>query len=197
VTAWHAAQLAVTVLALVQLTRVARAVLWTAPCDARVLSDAVTVSLAGRQPELARRLASAAQPAWAAQMTTLGLSDPEGVTPRDAMDDLRSTLVGKQADRVRALAALGRIAGPLAFLAIVLELAAAFGPGHGLLALQRGLVQSLAIERAVLSFAIGLATTLACTLAARFLRERLRVLSDELKQAREALLRALEPMADM
>lgn len=196
-TAWHAAQLLVSLLALAQLVRVGRAVLWTAPCDARVLSQAIAVSLSGRQRELARRLASSAQPAWAAQMTALGLAELEADTPRDAMDDLRATLVGSQSERVRALAALGRIAGPLAFLAIVVELAAAFGPGHGLLALQRGLVESLAIERAALSFAVGIATTLACTLSARLLRERLRALSDELKQVREAVLRALEPAADM
>jgi hypothetical protein len=197
VTAWHLAQLAVSMLALAQLGRVARAVLWIAPCDARMLVEAIAVSLAGRQRDLARRLASSAEPAWAAQMTTLGLADPEADTPRNAMDDLRAALVGFEAERVRALAALGRIAGPLAFLAIVIELAAAFGPGHGLLALQRGLVQSLAIERAALSFAVGLATTLVCTLGARLLGERLRALSEELKQAREALLRALEPTADM
>jgi hypothetical protein len=59
------------------------------------------------------------------------------------------------------------------------------------------LVESIAIEHAALSFAIGLSTMIACTLGATFLHERLRALSEELKRAREALIRALEPKPDM
>lgn len=198
-TAWHAAQLALTGVALAQLARTARAIVWLAPCDVRALTEAIAVALRGRQRELARTIAAACEPAWAAQMLGEALAEGkgEGERPEDTMDEARSALVGDQADRVRALAALGRIAGPLAFLAIVLEMAAAFGPNQGLAALQRGLVQSIAIERAALSFAIGLATALACTAAATFMRERLRVLSDELKRAREAIARALRGDPDM
>jgi hypothetical protein len=197
VTAWHAAQLALFGLALVQLARAAHAIVWRGPSDARALAEAFAIAIRGRQPELARAIAGACLPAWSAQMLEAALEEHEGVRPVEAMEDVRGMLVGDQADRLRALAAVGRIAGPLAFLSIVLELGAAFGPGHGLMALQRGLVQSIAVERAALSFAIGIATTLASTASATFLRERLRSLSDELKRAKEIAARALRADPDM
>ena len=196
-TAWHVAQLAIAFIAIAQLARSARSIAWRAPSDARALVDAAAIALSARQAELARALVSACQPAWTAQILTAGLAGPEGETPREAMNELCSMLVTHEADRLRTVGALGRIAGPLAFLAIVLELAAAFGPGHGLAALQRGLVESIAIGHAALSFAIGLSTMMACTLGATFLRERLRALTEELKRAREALIRVLEPTPDM
>lgn len=196
-TGWHAAQLALFGLALIQLARTARTVVWQAPSDARALADAFAVAIRARQPQLAGSIARACLPAWSAQMLGAALDKGEGARPEEAMEDVRGMLVGDHADRLRTLAAFGRVAGPLAFLAIVLELGAAFGPGHGLIALQRGLVQSIAVERAALSFAIGIATTLASTASATFLRERLRSLSDELKRAREVVTRALHADPDM
>ena len=196
-TGWHVAQLALTCIAIAQLARAARSIVWLAPSDGRALAETFAVAIRGRQLGLARAIVEACRPAWTARMLDAALAEGEGAEPKDAMDEVRSELVGEQADRLRALAALGRIAGPLAFLAIVLELAAAFGPGHGLIALQQGLVQSIAIERAALSFALGLATTLSCIAGATFLRERLRALSDELKRAREVAARALRAEPDM
>jgi hypothetical protein len=197
VTPWHAAQLALFGLALVQLARAARAVVWQAPSDAGALAEAFAVAIRGNQRALAHSIAAACQPAWSAQMLGAALEEGEGVRPEEAMEDVRGALVSDQADRLRTLAAVGRIAGPLAFLAIVLELGAAFGPGHGLAALQRGLVQTIAIERAALSFSMGIATAMACTASATFMRERLRSLSDELKRAREVVTRALRADPDM
>jgi hypothetical protein len=197
VTAWHAAQLALFGLALAQLARTARTIVWRAPSDARALADAFAVAIRANQRALAGTIAGACEPAWAAHMLGAALEEGEGVRPEEAMDDARGTLVGDQADRLRTLAAFGRIAGPLAFLAIVVELGAAFGPGHGLASLQRGLVESVAMERAALSFAMGLATALACTASATFMRERLRSLSDELKRAREVATRAFRADPDM
>jgi hypothetical protein len=197
VTAWHAAQLALTCAALIQLVRVALVISWRAPGDSRALADAFSVAIRGRQPALARAIAAAAQPGWTAQMLAGALDESEGIRPDDAMEEVRGSLVSDQADRVRALAAFGRIAAPLAFLAIVLELGAAFGPGHGLAALQRGLVQSVAMERAALSFAIGLSTALVSTSSASLMREQLRALSDELKRARDVAARAFRFDPDM
>jgi hypothetical protein len=197
VTPWHAAQLALFALTLAQLARTAREIVWQAPSDARALADAFAVAIRGNQRALAGEIASACQPAWSAHMLGAALDEGEGIRPEEAMEDLRGALVGDQADRLRTLAAFGRIAGPLAFLAIVLELGAAFGPGHGLAALQRGLIQSIAMEHAALSFAMGLATVLACTTSATFMRERLRSLSDELKRAREVATRAFRDDPDM
>lgn len=196
-TGWHVAQLVLTCIAIAQLVRTARAIVWLGPGDGRALAEAFAVAIRGRQRALARAFVEACRPAWAAQMLDAALVEGEDERPQDAMDEVRSELVGEQADRLRALAALGRIAGPLAFLSIVLELGAAFGPGHGLMALQQGLVQAIAIERAALSFALGLATTLGCIAGATFLRERLRALSDELKRAREVAARALRSEPDM
>jgi len=186
-----------TCFALAQLVIAARTIAWTASSDMRALRDSVRVALSSGRRDLARALAAACRPAWAAQLIEAGLDPQDQDGPREAMDELRTTLVAREADRLRTLASLGRMAGPLAFLSIVIELGAAFSPGHGLIALQRGLVQSIAIQHAALSFAIGLATTLACTASATFMRARLRGISDDLKRARDGLLEALGPAPDM
>jgi hypothetical protein len=179
VTAWHALQLVLSGIALLALGRSALELCWRAPADADALSEAVSTALAGKQPALAASIAEACAPSWAARVIAVGLevaTDGRNATPARvsrAMDDLASELAAGATERIRTLLALGRIASPLSFLAIVLELSSAFGGGHGLAALQRGLVESIAIAHALLAFGIGVGTAGVCMASASVLRERL------------------------
>jgi hypothetical protein len=181
VTAWHALQLVLAGLALLAIVRSALELGWRAPADAEALSAAVSTALAGKQHALAVSIAAACVPAWAASVVLAGLEAAEesrdpverAARAEQAMEERASELTAGATDRLRTLLALGRIASPLSFLAIALELGSAFGGGHGLLALQRGLVESIAIAHALLSFGIGVGTAGACMAAASFLRARL------------------------
>ena len=67
---------------------------------------------------------------------------------------------------IGGLRTLGRVASPLAFAGVMFDLAAALGGGRGLEALQRGLAEQLALDRAILAMCIGVSTSLFCFAAA-------------------------------
>jgi hypothetical protein len=127
--------------------------------------------------EFARRMPQSA-------FTTLSLqslaSEPDRVP---LLEDLR----GRSFEGVAALRSLARMALPLAFLGGILQLSAAFGGGVGLIALQKGLAEHIALQSALLSFAAGLGTTLFCAAAAILLHRRAR----EQAAALDAVVRAV------
>jgi len=197
-TLWHWVQLTLSAGAAFEIARGANLLFVRAPCDARGLTPAIEIALRGGQRALASALAQACHPAWLAQAWTAGLgTPPSGSAPRKAVEEVHFDLVAQAAEGLRRLSSVARIASTLAFLAIVLELASAFNGGHGLLALQRGLVERLAVEGALLSFAIGLATSGACLGAAMPMRAHLRALSSDLHQLALRIGPAIHDEADM
>ena len=199
-TLWHWVQVALSAGAAIEIALGASLLFVRAPCDARGLSEAITIALRGMQRDLAESIAQACHPAWAAQAWTVGLSAASagsGAAARQAVEELRFDVVARAAERLRRLSAVARIASTLAFLAIILELASAFHGEHGLLALQRGLVERLAIESALLSFGIGLATSGACLSAATPMRAQLRALSSELHRLAQRIGPSVHDSADM
>lgn len=122
------------------------------------------VSHAGRDAavDFARRLPSGAF----TELTLRALAgDPEASVLHDEL--CARELVG-----VLPLRSLARMALPLAFLGGILQLSAAFGGGQGLIALQRGLAEHIALQSALLAFSIGLGTSLFCGAAAGLLHRR-------------------------
>lgn len=94
---------------------------------------------------------------------------------------------------VAALRTLGRMASPLAFIGVMVEMGLALTGGQGLVALQRGLAERIALEHAAVGVAIGVATSVVCLGAAATLqrggRERLsdlRLTLDIVDTARKA-----------
>jgi hypothetical protein len=85
---------------------------------------------------------------------------------------LHDELCARQFDGVQPLRSLARMALPLAFLGGILQLSAAFGGGQGLIALQRGLAEHIALQAALLAFSIGVGTSLFCAAAAGLLQRR-------------------------
>jgi hypothetical protein len=156
-----------------------RVLLFEAPLDAGAFIGALQTALEAGQVDLARTLADACAPAWPARLATVGLTDrgadqrnAAGTEPpltlEEAHGDLEQ-LLWKDRD---SIVALGRIASPLAFIGVIIEAGTAFGGGDGLVALQRGLAASLALQRSLLMFALGVSTTLVCLTAAAIIQRQ-------------------------
>ena len=165
VTGFNAVQLVLAAGALA--TAIARLrVLWfEAELDLERFLDAFETAYRANQLSLARRIAQSCLPAWPARLALDALARIDSGRYREELDqDLAETASAAWRGRA-ALLTLGRIAGPLALIGVILELGNALHES-GLVALQRGLPVRLAIERSLLTFAIGLATTIACFAAA-------------------------------
>jgi hypothetical protein len=144
-TVYHLAQGALACGVLAVTWRNARRILLDAPCDAKALTMAASeLHSRSLDTELAA-LAGLCAPAWVAQAVSFAHTTSE---PHAESDELIARLREELTASVRMLATLGRLSMALGFLVVLLELADALSGGHGLLALQRGLVERLALERA-------------------------------------------------
>jgi hypothetical protein len=182
VTWFNALQFALALGAAVLIARRMRALLFEAAIDLPPFLTALQTALDAGQTALARRIADACAPAWAARLAAAGLAESEHGRARSAVDDL---LLDFEATATRGLGmiiACGRMASPLGFIGVILEIGQAFGGGTGLAGLQRGLVASQALERALFTFAVGASTFAACFAAATILQRRARVLRDQLRR---------------
>ncbi|MGD8861782.1 MAG: hypothetical protein PVI30_17360 [Myxococcales bacterium] len=183
-------QLALAIGAIVAIGTRVRALLFEAPLDVGAFCEALDVALDAGQPSLAREIARDCRPAWAATLALATLElisrgpDPAG---RDELDDLRLTLERRSAEGLRAIHTLGRMAGPLAFIGVILELGWAISGGDGLVALSRPAVVSLGLQRALTAFGIGLGTTIVCYAAVALLQRRAREIREGLARVARLL----------
>jgi hypothetical protein len=191
VTLFNALQLLLAGAALGLGARTLRVLLFQAPLDARAFLGALAPALEAGQLELARSLAQACLPAWAARLALQGI---DALAERGdvgiALDEGRADLeIGLGQDR-DALIVLGRMASPLAFIGIIVETGKALGGGEGLSALQRGLPVTIALQRSLLTFAIGVATAIACFTAADIARRQAQALQRDLERVASVISRA-------
>ena len=107
-----------------------------------------------------------------------GLRLREAFAPLGEAEDARAARARRVHASAVVLAGLGRIAPPLAFVGIVLELSWALGGGSGLLALQRGLPERVALQHALVGLGIGLGGWGTCIGFGLVLRRRARALRD-------------------
>lgn len=197
-TYFNALQLLLAAAALGLAARTLRVLLFQAPLDTRAFLTALAPAIEARQLELARSLAQACLPARAARLALSAVSEIEGGhDPRVALDEASADLeVGLEQGR-DALVVLGRMASPLAFIGIIVETGKALGGGEGLAALQRGLPVTIALQRSLLTFAIGLATTIACLTAAGVARRQALALRHDLERVASVISRAAAARAPM
>jgi hypothetical protein len=181
---FNALQLALGAAALVLIARRLQALLFEAPLDVAAFAEALRTALDAGQPELAGRIAAACSPAWPAQLAQAALAEQAGAGNVAAVVDEALLDLEDAAFRgLTPIVALGRMASPLAFIGVLLELARAFGGGDGgLERLQRGLVESVALQRALLTFTIGFASFAVCFAAVTVLRRRARATRDALRR---------------
>jgi hypothetical protein len=134
--------------------------LFVARLDLPLFKHALSTAVDRGQLPLGRALCEACLPAVAARHGLRGLdavSRGDALAPvlDESLLDLEPTL-----DRgLGPLRALGRMATPLAFITIIVELGNA-GSERGLAALQRGLPLRMALDRALDALALGLGTLL-------------------------------------
>jgi hypothetical protein len=148
----------------------ARVVLFTASLDRKAFVPALRAALGAGQLELGRSLANACLPAWPARIAVRGIEALESRSDLGAaLEEQRIELSHMAPTGIAALRSLARMAPPLAFIGIISELGRALSGDYGLAALQRGLPARMALERGLLTFALGVVTTLVAVAAARVL----------------------------
>jgi hypothetical protein len=190
-TPFNALQIALATAALSLIVQRLRVLLFEAQLDTDAFLDAFETALGSRQLELALHIAESCAPAFAARLATCALSNVE--QPRLT----KATIEATQGDLARAafngraaIATLGRMAGPLALIGVILEIGTALHGGEGLAGLQRGFAMRIALQRSVLTFVLGLATSLVCFAAAAILQRNARQLVHALKRVAAAIDRA-------
>ena len=180
-TYFSALQLALALAALIWIARRLRVLLFEAPLDTSAFLPAISTALDAGEIALAAGLAGACEPAWLARLARRALIELEqGRDPRSALDEAHSELesglwLGSDAIRV-----LGRMAMPIAFIGVIVQSGLALGGGEGLVGLQRGLAASIALQRSLLAFSIGVSTTLVCLAAAATIQRQGRALRRDL-----------------
>ena len=88
---------------------------------------------------------------------------------------------------LRTIVTLGRMASPLAFIGIVLEIGRAYGGGSGIEGLQRGWVVSTAVERSLFTFALGMSTLALCMASLAVLQRRASAIRGDLQRVLRTL----------
>lgn len=164
------AQALLAALVLVIAARGMWALLFVAPLELPVFRAALSTALGAGQLGLGRALCEACLPAYAARHALDGLSALERGAPLGPVLDESRLVLEHALERGRGpLRALGRMATPLSFITIIVELGHA-GSDRGLRALQRGLPLRMALDHALDALALGVATLLVAAAALAILR---------------------------
>lgn len=112
----------------------------------------------------------------------------EGDTREDAMAELSFELSAEAAVRLRALRVGATIASTSGLLIGIIRLRGGFIKSPGLLALEAGLTERLALADALFSMAIGVGTSAVCFYALSLLREAARSLLAQRSRVENALM---------
>jgi hypothetical protein len=180
-TYFSALQVLVAIAALTWIVRRLQVLLFEAPLDASAFVPALATALEAGQIALASNLAAACEPAWPARLARLALVEIErGRNPRNALDETYADLESALWQGRDAIVVLGRMATPVAFIGVIVQTGLALGGGEGLAGLQRGLPASIALQRSLLAFSIGLSTTIVCLTAAATIQRHARALRRDL-----------------
>jgi hypothetical protein len=137
-----------------------RTLSYRAALDAGPFRRALVRLIRAGQLERAEQLVAAARPAWVAE-TIWPLFDPEH-DDDERLVDVDDRLLQLRADAAQGLRTVriaASIASALGFIGAAIELWWVFHGDHGLLRLEAGLVESIGLNRAVLSIALGMAAS--------------------------------------
>ena len=150
------------------------ALLFVAPLDLPRFREALATAVGSGQLGLGRALCEACRPALVARHALAGVEALQrGMPLLPAIEESRLELEHGLDRGQAALRALGRMATPLAFITIIVELGHASGD-RSLRALQRGLPLQAALDHALDAFALGLSTMIVAAAALSILRRAAR-----------------------
>jgi biopolymer transport protein ExbB/TolQ len=183
-TLFNIVQLVLALGALVMIAERLGAILFRVRIDTPRYLGALRDRLDAGEIHSARRLAEAGRPAWAAELVHAVLkAESEGESLEFAAAETLSLLDAEAGKRLYAIHGIARIASPFALMGVILQLAEGFAGRGSLSSLQAGLVESQALEHALVTLMIGLATTTVCFVAAAMLRRQVRAALREPERA--------------
>jgi hypothetical protein len=186
---FNALQIALAAGVAVLIARRVRILLFEAPVDIKPFADALESAIGAGQLQLARQIAEACVPAWPARLASSGLAELErGGSALAVIEEAQLDFEAQSWRGLGAIVALGRMASPLAFIGVILEIGRAFGGGSGVEGLQRGLLASRALERSLFTFALGVATFAVCFAGATILQRRARRVRADLQRVASLLV---------
>jgi hypothetical protein len=119
----------------------------------------------------------------------------DGERQEDVLTELSFELSGEAAARLRALRVGATIASTLGLLIGIIRLRGGFTKPPGLLALEAGLSERLAVSEALFSMALGVGTSAVCFYALSLLQEAARSLIAQRGRVENALLARLPAAA--
>jgi biopolymer transport protein ExbB/TolQ len=160
VTFFHVIQIGLLVGVVALIVERVRTLAYRAALDSAAFRRALVRLIRGDRLEQAERLVEAARPAWAAE-AIWPLFDPER-DDDERLVDVEDRLLQVRADAekgLRALRAAASIGSLLGFIGAAVEIWWVFNADHGLRSLQAGLVENVGLGHAVLSIALGIATS--------------------------------------
>jgi biopolymer transport protein ExbB/TolQ len=188
---YHWAEVALGVAVMVVAIPRIRALVYQAPIESKPFFAELEKLLASDR-ERAKRLARAAEPAWAGRAALLGMTESSSREMQAFLDDLAF-----EAQRsLTALRALGRLASAAGLLGAVFSILWMLEGDHGILRLAAGRVEAIALEDAIISVALGMSISMFAISVRRMLvRQGTRLLRDS-ERAIEIVLAARERELD-
>jgi hypothetical protein len=161
VTLFHIAQLAFLLAVVALVVERVRTLSFVSALDAASFRRALSALVRADHLDRATALVRDARPAWVAEVVW-PLFDPESPSREDRRIDLEDGLMAVEARAVRGMRILrisASIASALGFIGAASEIHGIYSGDHGILGLQAGLVENLALDHAVVSIALGIATS--------------------------------------
>lgn len=137
-----------------------RTLAYVSNVDMPALRKGVRQLLERGESDRAARLLAAAEPAWAPHCA-LPLVDP-ALEDAERVEIMEDRLVDAQIASLRGLRALrgvATIASALGFIGAAIEIHWVFNGDHGILGLEAGRIENIGLAKALLSIAIGIATS--------------------------------------
>jgi hypothetical protein len=176
--------LGISVLALV--VHRARVLLFEAPIDTKPFLGALVSAVETGDRAKAQRLLAGAQPSWVAQMAECVLGERADLEEEELISDFRfEAFKGLRA--LRTLASMGTATG---FLGAIVQIIWLYHGDLGLLALQAGLPEKIALERALAAMAAGVAIAIVAFSSLAVLKRAAMQLVKDAERAQTALAAA-------
>jgi biopolymer transport protein ExbB/TolQ len=160
VTFFHAIQIALLLAVVALIVERVRTLSYRVALDSAAFRRALARLIRADRLEQAEALVAAARPAWAAEVVW-PMFDPER-DDDERQIDLEDRLLQVEADAEKGLRALriaASVGSALGFIGAAVEIWWVFNADHGLMSLQAGLVENIGLGHAVLSIALGIATS--------------------------------------
>jgi biopolymer transport protein ExbB/TolQ len=165
-----------------------REVLFRRLLDAKPYIEALRSAVFEERLDAAHRLVDAARPAWIAEFAHALLNArSEGACVEIAVADAWQQTQEEISKGIYVIMGFARIAPALALFGVILQLAAGFTSRSSVAALQAGMVESQAIESAIITLLIGLGTSTVCFVGGGILRKHVRNVDKELERMSRSL----------